>query len=106
MLGVVPSEMPSKWNYEALKAQAIAARSYAIANRGKEPQEAMTSKILRKTRPTAVHLQKQLPLTVLLWKQKESLSLTTERLFLLTIQPLQADIPLMPVLYGTKIYPT
>lgn len=27
MLGVVPSEMPSKWNYEALKAQAIAARS-------------------------------------------------------------------------------
>ena len=35
MLGVVPSEMPSKWNYEALKAQAIAARSYAIANRGK-----------------------------------------------------------------------
>lgn len=35
LLGVVPSEMPSKWNYEALKAQAIAARSYAIANRGK-----------------------------------------------------------------------
>lgn len=35
MLGVVPAEMPSKWNYEALKAQAIAARSYAIANRGK-----------------------------------------------------------------------
>lgn len=35
MLGVVPSEMPSKWSYEALKAQAIAARSYAIANRGK-----------------------------------------------------------------------
>lgn len=33
--GVVPSEMPSKWNPEALKAQAIAARSYAIANMGK-----------------------------------------------------------------------
>ncbi len=31
--GVVPSEMPSKWNEEALKAQAIAARSYAIATR-------------------------------------------------------------------------
>ncbi len=29
--GVVPSEMPSKWNDEALKAQAIAARSYAVA---------------------------------------------------------------------------
>lgn len=29
--GVVPSEMPSKWNNEALKAQAIAARSYAVA---------------------------------------------------------------------------
>ena len=35
ILGVVPAEMPSKWNTEALKAQAIAARSYAIANRGK-----------------------------------------------------------------------
>ena len=33
--GVVPSEMPSKWNPEALKAQAIAARSYAVANMGK-----------------------------------------------------------------------
>ncbi len=33
--GVVPSEMPSKWNAEALKAQAIAARSYAVANMGK-----------------------------------------------------------------------
>lgn len=33
--GVVPSEMPSKWNIEAHKAQAIAARSYAIANLGK-----------------------------------------------------------------------
>lgn len=29
--GVVPSEMPSRWNQEALKAQAIAARSYAVA---------------------------------------------------------------------------
>ena len=33
--GVVPSEMPSSWDYEALKAQAIAARSYALANLGK-----------------------------------------------------------------------
>lgn len=33
--GVVPAEMPSKWNIEAHKAQAIAARSYAIANLGK-----------------------------------------------------------------------
>lgn len=33
--GVVPSEMPSSWNIEAHKAQAIAARSYAIANLGK-----------------------------------------------------------------------
>ena len=29
--GVVPAEMPSRWNEEALKAQAIAARSYAVA---------------------------------------------------------------------------
>lgn len=33
--GVVPSEMPSCWNIEAHKAQAIAARSYALANLGK-----------------------------------------------------------------------
>ncbi len=33
--GVVPSEMPSSWEYEALKAQAVAARSYALANIGK-----------------------------------------------------------------------
>jgi len=33
--GVVPSEMPSGWNVEAHKAQAIAARSYAVANLGK-----------------------------------------------------------------------
>lgn len=35
LMGVVPAEMPSKWNIEAHKAQAIAARSYAIANLGK-----------------------------------------------------------------------
>jgi len=33
--GVVPSEMPSGWESEAHKAQAIAARSYAVANMGK-----------------------------------------------------------------------
>lgn len=33
--GVVPAEMPSSWEYEAHKAQAIAARSYAAANMGK-----------------------------------------------------------------------
>src|SRR5690242_9076482 len=31
--GVVPSEMPSNWAPEALKAQAVAARSYALATR-------------------------------------------------------------------------
>lgn len=31
--GVVPAEMPSKWSEEALRAQAIAARSYAVATR-------------------------------------------------------------------------
>jgi stage II sporulation protein D len=30
--GVVPAEMPSSWSPEALKAQAVAARSYALAN--------------------------------------------------------------------------
>mgnify|MGYP003571285042 CR=1 FL=1 len=33
--GVVPSEMPSGWEHDAHKAQAIAARSYALANLGK-----------------------------------------------------------------------
>ncbi len=31
--GVVPAEMPSSWHPEALKAQAVAARTYALANR-------------------------------------------------------------------------
>ena len=35
LLGVVPSEMPSSWELDAQKAQAIAARSYAVANLGK-----------------------------------------------------------------------
>lgn len=34
--GVVPAEMPPSWNIEAHKAQAIAARSYALANQGKQ----------------------------------------------------------------------
>jgi stage II sporulation protein D len=33
LYGVVPSEMPSNWASEALKAQAVAARSYALATR-------------------------------------------------------------------------
>jgi len=33
--GVVPSEMPSKWPAAALEAQAVAARSYALANLAK-----------------------------------------------------------------------
>ena len=33
LYGVVPSEMPSSWLDEALKAQAVAARSYAVATR-------------------------------------------------------------------------
>ncbi len=32
LLSVVPSEMPSSWAKEAVKAQSIAARSYAVAN--------------------------------------------------------------------------
>jgi len=31
--GVVPAEMPASWHIEALKAQAVAARSYALAKR-------------------------------------------------------------------------
>lgn len=39
LLGVVPSEMPRSWNIEAHKAQAIAARSYAVANLGKRRRQ-------------------------------------------------------------------
>ncbi|MBY0548145.1 MAG: SpoIID/LytB domain-containing protein [Candidatus Obscuribacterales bacterium] len=35
LLSVVPAEMPGCWPLESLKAQAIAARSYAVANMGK-----------------------------------------------------------------------
>ncbi|MCL6479401.1 MAG: SpoIID/LytB domain-containing protein [Peptococcaceae bacterium] len=34
LYGVVPREMPASWPEEALKAQAVAARSYALANLG------------------------------------------------------------------------
>lgn len=39
LLSVVPSEVPSKWPHEVLKAQAIAARSYAVANLNKHRAE-------------------------------------------------------------------
>ncbi|QSZ26732.1 SpoIID/LytB domain-containing protein [Aceticella autotrophica] len=35
LYGVVPSEMPASWNIEALKAQAVASRTYAAKNTGK-----------------------------------------------------------------------
>jgi stage II sporulation protein D len=35
LLGVVPSEMPASWHLEALKSQAVAARSYAWAHMGR-----------------------------------------------------------------------
>lgn len=36
LYGVVPAEMPPSWPLEALKAQAVAARTYAITSMGKE----------------------------------------------------------------------
>lgn len=39
LLGVVPSEMPDSFNIEALKAQAIAARTYALRNFGRFQKE-------------------------------------------------------------------
>lgn len=35
LYGVVPKEMPSSWNMEALKAQAVCARTYALSSLGK-----------------------------------------------------------------------
>jgi SpoIID/LytB domain protein len=40
--GVVPSEMPASWHAEALKAQAVAARSYALAGDSRFPGLAHT----------------------------------------------------------------
>jgi len=37
--GVLPEEMPASYPLEALKAQAVAARTYALANRGKRKSE-------------------------------------------------------------------
>jgi stage II sporulation protein D len=39
LLSVLPSEMPSTWPAGALQAQAIAARSYAVANLGKHAKD-------------------------------------------------------------------
>lgn len=39
LYGVVPSEMPSSWHTEALKAQAVAARNYAYSNLGLHSSE-------------------------------------------------------------------
>jgi len=44
LLSVLPSEMPSAWPAEALKAQAIAARSYVMANPASTKLMAMTSR--------------------------------------------------------------
>ena len=33
--GVVPHEMPASWQTEALKAQAVAARTYSVGSAGK-----------------------------------------------------------------------
>jgi len=39
LLGVVPAEMPSSYPMEAIKAQAVTARTYALANRGKHASD-------------------------------------------------------------------
>ena len=35
LYGVVPKEMPASWNIEALRAQSVAARTFALKNRGR-----------------------------------------------------------------------
>ncbi|MBT9154830.1 MAG: Amidase enhancer [Firmicutes bacterium] len=39
LLGVVPNEMPAAWPLDALKAQALAARSYAVRQRNRHGQD-------------------------------------------------------------------
>lgn len=39
LYGVVPKEMPPSWNMEALRAQSVAARTFALKNRGRHRAE-------------------------------------------------------------------
>lgn len=39
LYGVVPKEMPASWNMEALRAQSVAARTFALKNRGRHRAE-------------------------------------------------------------------
>lgn len=39
LYGVLPAEMSPSWNFEALKAQAVAARSYALNTKGKHQKD-------------------------------------------------------------------
>ncbi|WP_260288728.1 SpoIID/LytB domain-containing protein [Peribacillus aracenensis] len=43
--GVVPAEMPALWNQEALKAQAVAARTYAMGYINKTPDDTMSYQV-------------------------------------------------------------
>lgn len=43
--GVVPAEMPALWNQEALKAQAVAARTYAMSYINKTPDDTMSYQV-------------------------------------------------------------
>ncbi len=45
--GVVPNEMPASWPYPALEAQAVAARSYALAGDGRQQPYADTCDTVR-----------------------------------------------------------
>jgi len=42
LYGVIPAEMPTNWPLEALKTQAVAARSESIAKLGRHRSEALT----------------------------------------------------------------
>ncbi|MFS0767076.1 SpoIID/LytB domain-containing protein [Peribacillus phoenicis] len=43
--GVVPAEMPALWNQEALKAQAVAARTYAMSYINRTPDDTMSYQV-------------------------------------------------------------
>ena len=78
LAGVVPREMPSEWPEEALKAQAVAARSYALArrvggNRGFDLYADVRSQVyggLASEHPRATAAIQETAGEVLLWEGK------------------------------------
>ena len=61
LYGVVPSEMPKSYDAEALKAQAVAARTYAMTKLGAHAAAAISFATLRRVRFIRLQQRKRMP---------------------------------------------